>query len=181
MEITWNTPKLLAAIKAAEMAALKNTAQEIVRQAKINLKGANAYAFGNLHRSINFSKPFQYGRYKVCYIGFSGGNKDAFRYAMSIERGRRPGKPPPSDALIPWVRLKLRETRVSRTGKTRRLKMADSDAKSKAFLVARAIGRRGTPARPFMLPAFDDKKRLLGPMFIALLKQEMRKRMPQTK
>lgn len=184
LEITWHTGALKAALAAAEKQALQRTADLITAQAVQNLKGMQpqAYAFGNLARSIGSSRPARYGGYMTSYIGFRGGHADAYRYAMAVERGRKPGKPPPYESLIPWVRLKLRETRTSsKTGKTRRLKMADSDARSKAFLVARAIGKRGTKPRPFMLPAFDQHRKTLVPMCRAILKQEMRKRMPQAK
>jgi len=56
------------------------------------------------------------------------------KYASVIEYGRRPGaRPPPSAALVPWVRDKL-----GYRGK---------QARSVAFLVARKIGERGIPAR----------------------------------
>ena len=51
-------------------------------------------------------------------------------YGWPVERGRRPGKMPPVDAIELWV--------------NRKLGLQGNEAKSVAFLVARAIGRRGT-------------------------------------
>ena len=58
-------------------------------------------------------------------------------YAPYIEFGRRPGKMPPPDALLPWM---------SRHG-------IPAEA---VFAVARSIGQRGIPERPFMRPAATD-------------------------
>lgn len=61
-------------------------------------------------------------------------------YGIVIERGRRPGAaPPPVAALRPWAR---------------RRGIPDGAL----FQVARAIGRKGTKARPFMRPAFDQQR-----------------------
>ena len=55
-------------------------------------------------------------------------------YASVIESGRRRGRPqPPTDALVPWV--------------IRRLGVSARRARSVAFLVARAIRRRGLLGR----------------------------------
>ena len=62
-------------------------------------------------------------------------------YASVIERGRRPGaRPPPSAVLIPWLRRKAH--------------MTEAEAKRLAFVVARAIGRRGQEGR-FILEASE--------------------------
>lgn len=56
-------------------------------------------------------------------------------YGIVIEKGRRRNRrPPPSHVLIPWVIEKLGVSR--------------KEAPRVAFLVARAIGRRGISARP---------------------------------
>lgn len=55
-------------------------------------------------------------------------------YGLYVEKGRRPGKPPPVAAIEPWAR---------RRG-------------ANPFLVARAIGRRGTKPRPFLVPALTQ-------------------------
>lgn len=53
------------------------------------------------------------------------------KYHEPAEEGRRPGRPPPTEALIPWVASKLGVP-------------PGPERASTAFLVARAIGRRGT-------------------------------------
>lgn len=65
-------------------------------------------------------------------------------YANAVETGRKPGTPPPTDRLLLWVR--------------RKLKVSDEDARGVAYVVARAIGRRGTKgAFPFR-KAFIEKR-----------------------
>lgn len=59
---------------------------------------------------------------------------NAAPYSPIIEYGRRSGaRQPPVAALISWVKHKLG--------------IKDEEARSVAFLIARAIGRRGLPAR----------------------------------
>ncbi len=67
-------------------------------------------------------------------------------YGYWVEKGRRPGKMPPVSAIEPWAR---------RHGVN-------------AFMVARAIGRRGTTPRPFLVPAFTANVGRVSALFEAL-------------
>lgn len=58
------------------------------------------------------------------------------RYGLYVERGRRPGRPPPVAALAGWAR---------RHGVN-------------PYVVARAIGRRGIRAAPFLMPAYERNR-----------------------
>lgn len=51
-------------------------------------------------------------------------------YGFSVEYGHPPGQPPPADQIELWVR--------------RKLGLSGSEARSTAFLIARAIGEFGT-------------------------------------
>jgi len=62
--------------------------------------------------------------------------------ALNRLEGRKAGKRPPSDALIPWVKFKLQIKE-------------DKKAKSVAFLVARKIGREGTQRSKRNFKEFD--------------------------
>jgi hypothetical protein len=64
-------------------------------------------------------------------------------YARYVEEGRRPGRMPPPAALEGWARRK--------TGSI-----------SAAFLIARAIGRRGTRPQPYLKPALDRNRQAIG-------------------
>lgn len=57
--------------------------------------------------------------------------------------GRKPGRMPPLVPILEWVRIK---------GLAKKWKVSE---KSAAFLVRRKIGKKGTPAKPFMKPASE--------------------------
>jgi len=65
------------------------------------------------------------------------------RYGLWVERGRRPGKAPPIEAIAGWAR---------RHGVN-------------PFVVARAIARRGTRAQPFVEPSLQRNLPALRRMF----------------
>lgn len=125
-------------------------------------------------------------------VGFLGGDQSAFRYAMAVEFGRKPGKRPPIAALELWVQRKIRP-KVSRKGDTGRARRAlgrvnggylardkglvraagkalgdrrlRNEIRSIAFLIARKIGREGTRPQPFVMPAFDRISPYLLPIY----------------
>lgn len=72
-------------------------------------------------------------------------------HALYVELGRRPGKPPPVEAIIGWLRVKgIRDTSTKKATGQRRGKKGRflrSNARGIAFLIARAIGRRGLRGR----------------------------------
>jgi hypothetical protein len=57
-------------------------------------------------------------------------------YGIYVEYGRGPGKQPPPDVLLAWVK--------------RRLGLEGAEAKSAAFLIGRSIGKTGTPGAYFL-------------------------------
>jgi hypothetical protein len=63
-----------------------------------------------------------------------------------VERGRRPGKWPPREAIERWVRRKFRVS----LGRGRK---ADAQVRSIAFLVARKIARKGIEGKHVLLRA----------------------------
>ena len=72
-------------------------------------------------------------------------------HAKFVEYGRRPGKPPPVSVIAAWVRIKLRVGPAvnSKTGRPTKRGERDPDAgiRGLAFVIARAIGRRGLRGR----------------------------------
>ena len=64
-------------------------------------------------------------------------------YARFVEEGRGPGKQPPVATIAGWA---------SRHG----------IPEASAYLIARAIGRRGTRPRPYLKPAFDKNRAAIG-------------------
>lgn len=74
------------------------------------------------------------------------------RYGINVEFGRRAGaKAPPVAALIGWV------TRHPFSGR--------GSIRSKAFVLARAIGRRGIRPRPFLVPAYRKNRTRIADRF----------------
>lgn len=67
----------------------------------------------------------------------------AKEYASFREYGTGPGGWPSLDRLMAWIRRKGITPRATTT------------PQSLAYLIARKIAREGTPAQPFMEPAFD--------------------------
>lgn len=71
----------------------------------------------------------------------------ATQYGRVVEEGRRAGAaPPPTDPIAAWLK---------RHGKDPKL----------AYVVARAIGRRGIPAAPFLRPAFEAQRSKVEDLF----------------
>jgi hypothetical protein len=92
------------------------------------------------------------------------------RYGYNVEFGRRPGgRMPPVDALIGWVRRHWSPgsapTQPGR-GRYRAWQQAGDQAlRSRAFVLARTIQRRGIRAQPFMAPAFRTNRLRISNMF----------------
>ena len=87
----------------------------------------------------------------------------ADRYALVVEKGRRPGqRQPPSDVLIPWIRQKLRDGfQAVATIKGRKQKAGgrrQATERGLAFVVARSIGRKGFPGVHMFRNAFGEQK-----------------------
>jgi hypothetical protein len=83
-----------------------------------------------------------YSRADLTNTGVVGVIGAASDHAIYAHEGRRPGKQPPTAALVPWVRKKLN--------------VEPARARSVAFLVARKIGRRGTRGTPFLARPFRE-------------------------
>lgn len=81
------------------------------------------------------------------------------QYGRFVEFGRRPGRMPPPAALMGWVR-RHSELRFARKTASR-----EADLRSRAFLVARAIGRRGTRPQPYLRPAYERNRAVIVELF----------------
>lgn len=68
-------------------------------------------------------------------------------YARAVEEGTRGGRMPPRQNLEDWIRV-------------RRIQPDDPDMSPRdlAFVMARAIAKKGTPAQPFMRPAYEAQR-----------------------
>jgi len=74
-----------------------------------------------------------------------------YPYPLVIEFGRRPGKMPPPSALRRWVELVI--------------KPPSKDVNGIAYLVARAIGRRGIKGKEPLKKAVESSKTRIGMLF----------------
>lgn len=73
-------------------------------------------------------------------------------YGLPVERGRRPGQTaPPREAIELWVK--------------RKLGLQGKEAQSAAFLIARAIGRRGIPAVNMVQEGIEASERTVFGLF----------------
>ena len=119
--------------------ALDRAAEEVAREAR----QAAPKAFSTLAQSIRAERDGELAR-----IVAPGVN-----YARPVEEGTKPGKMPPREALLPWLKQK--------TGATGR------ELRNRSFLLARYIQRHGTKAHPYMEPTVAKMR----PRVLALLIQ----------
>lgn len=80
-------------------------------------------------------------------------------HARYVEEGTGPGGWPPMEAIRRWIRVQQMQPRQAR------------DERGLAFLIARAIHRRGTKAQPYMEPARQTSQQRL----LALLPESARR------
>jgi len=87
-------------------------------------------------------------------VSFGAGGAGA-KYVEYVEDGRKPGKQPPMSDILKWVRIKPLKPRDLKTGKflTANLKTLNQIA----YLIARKIGKYGTPATNFYAEAFIEE------------------------
>jgi hypothetical protein len=111
--------------------ALVRGAEEIARAAR----GKAPKAFSTLTNSIRAQRMGEL-HYRVA---------PGVNYAAMVERGRKPGKQPgTANGLMEWVKQK--------TG------LEGKALDRMSFVVARAIGRRGIRAQPYMRPALVENE-----------------------
>lgn len=111
--------------------ALLRSVQEMARTARRNAPKAHSI----LTNSIGSS---------VAADGLSAEVRATAQYARYVEDGTGPGGRPPIRTMIDWI--KIHRITPNQPG------MSERDL---AFVLSRSIAIRGTPAQPFMLPAFN--------------------------
>ncbi len=95
------------------------------------------------------------------------------RYGATMEFGRRAGaKMPPVDALLGWVRRHWRPAFIGPLprGQLRPRRAAppgvgETQLRSRAFALARAIQRRGIQPRPYLRPAWNRNQARIEALF----------------
>lgn len=134
-------------MSAATNEGLRAAGNLVIRQAKINLVSLRARKFGILSASLGQEIDQEN---HITRIGpkleakGTGSNESPKSYGYFVEFGRAPGKMPPASSFVLYAKR-------YGTGDT-----ADPD--KAAFLIARAIGRRGTRPKPFLGPALEKNE-----------------------
>ena len=139
--------------------ALTQSLLLIEADAKVNVRQDTRRLAGSINHQITGAFPDLVGR-----VGPS------VKYGAVVEFGRRPGsRMPPVDALLGWVRRHFSPgaTAVAAgPARGRAWRAAGEHAlRSRAFALARAIARRGIPARPFLVPAYRKNQPAIEALF----------------
>jgi hypothetical protein len=111
------------------------------------------------------------------YPSLAGRVGPSVLYGVFVEFGRRPRRtPPPIAALMPWVRRHwkpafhgplLRGQLRPRRAATLR-EASDEQVRRRARALAIAIGFRGIPARPYLVPAYRRNQATIEALFASI-------------
>lgn len=142
----------------AAMRGVRVTALEILNNAKERLVQNGSRVTSKLFNSGKVVADDENANFVD--VIFSGGGDGYSDYAEFVEFGRRAGRMPPVEAITEWVRKKgIADTYSIKTQRqSKRDASFDNRAQNIAFAIARKIARQGTPAKPFLFPAFEAKK-----------------------
>ncbi|MGH7459834.1 MAG: hypothetical protein ACREMA_02250 [Longimicrobiales bacterium] len=142
-------PDAKEVITSALDAAMHEAVLLLERRVKLNTPiGVTESARGSIGSEVR--RGVAAGRGVPVVRGFVG---SPLAHVLVLDRGRRPGAPPPpSDALELWVRRRMGVTDIA-------------EAQRVAFLVARAIGRRGTKALHIFDRAVRESQSTLDRIF----------------
>lgn len=109
---------------------------------KLDAQGKNAS--GKLSEGIQKEVRLRDGSIEVVLL-----LEDYFKY---VEEGRKPGRRPPTDRILDWIRVKPVIPREDSKGRI-------PTEESLAYLIARKIGNEGIPAGHQLRDAVDEKTR----------------------
>jgi hypothetical protein len=104
---------------------------------KVGRNYTNAVASGTLEKSLKYR--LQIKGQSINISIYAKGK--ASNYFLARENGRKPGKQPPIDAILDWLRIKPIKLRDKQSGKFQ--KPTEALKRQVAFLIARKIGKEG--------------------------------------
>jgi len=104
---------------------------------KVGRNFTNAVASGTLEKSLKYR--LQIKGQSINISIYAKGK--ASNYFLARENGRKPGKQPPVDAILEWMRIKPIKLRDKESGKFQ--KPTEALKRQVAFLIARKIGKQG--------------------------------------
>lgn len=132
---------------------------QVRRYASIEMRNATNASLSVLEANIVRRTPVNAGilrnsisqRIDGTPLNLNGEVFTALPYGLPVEHGRKAGKMPPVNAIRVWA--------------IRKLGLSDSEADSTAFLIARAIGRRGTKGAFMFRDGFAESKPIIIRLF----------------
>jgi hypothetical protein len=104
---------------------------------KVGRNYTNAVASGTLEKSLKYRLKIKGSSINISVYA----KGKASQYFLARENGRKPGKQPPVDAILNWMRIKPIKLRDKESGKFK--KPTEQLKRQVAFLIARKIGRDG--------------------------------------
>lgn len=112
--------------------AWRNALNKSIDDLQENIRTKNPTGYGPMNNTGKAANSLQYRWVSKEHAQvFSSMPDKRFNYIWTLEYGRKPGKQPPSSAILEWV-------------KQRNLGSGESEQKSIAFLIARKIGAQGS-------------------------------------
>lgn len=166
-------------VQSAAMRGIKSSAVNVLGDSQRNIKAHDSIATAQLINSGK-TKPNMSGRYvDVIYNVIQ---------AFFVEFGRKAGKIPPYEHILQWVHKRGIAATYTKSGrkrssgaryaytslktrKTHKVSNYWKQATSAAIAIAKSIGKRGTPAKPFLHPALRSNETKT----LSLIKQEIDK------
>jgi hypothetical protein len=169
-ELFLNMQRNIEGTTKASRLALERAGLNIIADAKENLRENGSIAQGHLRASGRVQRVE--GDPDALDVGFTE------PYAYFVEYGRRSGRMPPVADIIGWLKKKTStrkgiknafESAAAHEGMS-----ADRYLRSLAFLIARAIGKKGTRPHPFFAPAVEKNKKQVNEAIEMAIKQEIK-------
>lgn len=144
---------LPARLKRALDVAHEQSARETVNELRTQTIQSGAIASFSFLRSIEKVYERQ-GAIAAWRVG------SALPYAPFVNYGRKPGKRPPIEPILKWIAMKPVDT-------------GDKDARSVAFAIAAAIGRKGVKPKLFFEKTVETMTPRVEEIFTDALKREI--------
>lgn len=157
-ELFLNMQRTMDGTLKAAMQGIEKAALSIIADAKDNLKGNHSVVTGQLRASGRVQRVE--GDEQALDAGFFSQDTTG-GYASFVEYGRRAGKMPPVQYIKQWLRKKHTTGRGKSAFKSAAIHEETTPERylnSLAFLIARAIGKKGTKPHPFFAPAVEKNK-----------------------
>ena len=132
-----SAPNFFAVVNDMAKRFVELMASDYRMKRKVGRNYTNAVASGTLEKSLAYRLKI---KGKAIDISIYAKGK-ASQYFLARENGRKPGKQPPVDAILDWMRLKPIKLRDKESGKFK--KPTEVLKRQVAFLIARKIGRDG--------------------------------------